>query len=125
MPVDVNFEYDEQENILLAKLVGNMDTDKDAVEVFEKIRVNVSSIGKKCWFISDVTELFPKSGPAIKYSKLSSSLHGSWLASISIVKSLLQKSGMKLVGTFRKEIVHVVSSKEEALKVIENLKTKQ
>ncbi|MEZ4813508.1 MAG: hypothetical protein R2883_08600 [Caldisericia bacterium] len=125
MPVDVNFEYNEHENILFAKLVGNMDTDEDAIEVFEKIKANADRIGKKCWFVSDVTELFPKSGPAIKYSKMSSSLHGTWHASISIVKSLIQKSGMKLVGTFRKEIVHVVSSREEALEVIEKLKSQQ
>lgn len=123
MPVEVTFEYDDIENILFAKVAGKMDTEQEALDTFEAIKNKRDQIGKDCWFISDVTELFPKSSTAIKYSKLSATLHGSWLGTVSIVKSMLQKSGMKLVGTFRKQVVHTVSSREEAYQIIEKLKS--
>lgn len=122
MPVETSFEYDEFRNTLYVKLVGNMSSIEDAEGIYRAVKTKQGEIGKKCWFISDVTDMTSKSAPAIHYSKLSSVLYGSRLATITIAKSLIQKTGMKLVGTFRREIIHLVSSREEAIEKIEKLK---
>ncbi len=122
MPIETSFEYDELRNILFAKMIGDMSSVEDAENFYQVVKTKQAEIREKCWFVSDVTDMTSKSAPAIHYSKLSSVLYGSRLATITIAKSLIQKTGMKLVGTFRREIIHLVSSREEAIEKIEKLK---
>ncbi len=122
MTVDVDFNYDGERNVLVGKLSGNMSTPEDAENVFNRIEKRVAEIGKKCWFVSDVRYLDVKQKAAIHYSRLTRDTRGTRLGTVSIATKLIHRTGMKLVGTFRAEKVHLASSLEEAYKIIEKLK---
>ncbi len=68
--IEANFEYDELRDILFAKMVGDMSSIEDAESFYQVARTKQAEIGKKCWFISDVTDMTSKSAPSIHYSKL-------------------------------------------------------
>ena len=121
MPVDVDFSYNNVHNVLIGKLSGSMRTLEEADEVFHKVEQRISQVGKKCWFVSDVRELDVRHKVAIHYSKLTKGTRGTRLGTVSIATKLIHRTGMKLVGTFRAEKVHLASSLEEAYEIIDKL----
>ena len=123
MPITIDFKYNEEKNVLLAQCHGDFTIKEDAEYLYNQMKTNLEQVGKPCWVISDVSDMHSKSvKTTIHYSKLTNELRKLKLGTVSVAKSHLQRSGMKLVGTFRAERIHLANSIEEAYKKIEELK---